>query len=375
MKINSYKITEDAHIIEVSSEDFIEPWQQGKGLYFADVLECSADALKNWLKTLNVSDLAISLCVKQRKKAWLARLTNGMKRITRTIAHGLILVLLFLMYATIGSASEDNKQDGDNKQSEKPKNRFGLGVGVVRVRFDTNFKFTDKASGFRVFVDGEGTLGLPEKETLPFLYGYYRFARRHAIGFSYFEIKRESTLLQVNESTDFHLGDLTITAGANAKVTISDKSSFSYLSYNYTLFEDQRSFLFASFGLYGLDLTYGLDAEGEITLQGVPVFDERYSQEASVFAPLPLLGIDAWYFFTPKWALGTKISLVAGSYQDISALVLDTTVRAKYQFTKNIGMSLGITYFNAEVTIDEPDLKTEVDYGYDGIALGVDLRF
>lgn len=67
MKINSYKITEDAHIIEVSSEDFIEPWQQGKGLYFADVLECSADALKNWLKTLNVSDLAISLCVKQRK--------------------------------------------------------------------------------------------------------------------------------------------------------------------------------------------------------------------------------------------------------------------------------------------------------------------
>lgn len=295
--------------------------------------------------------------------------------IRSTIAHGLILALLFFIYATIGSASEDIKQDEENKQSERLKNRFGLGVGVVRVRFDTNFKFTDKASGFSVFVDGEGTLGLPENETLPFLYGYYRFARRHAIGFSYFEIKRESTLLQVNESTDFHLGDLTITAGANAKVTLTDKSSFSYLSYNYTLFEDQRSFLFASFGLYGLDLTYRLDAEGEITLQGVPVFDERYSQEASVFAPLPLLGIDAWYFFTPKWALGTKISLVAGSYQDVSALVLDTTVRAKYQFTKNIGMSLGITYFNAEVTIDEPDLKTEVDYGYDGIALGLDVRF
>ncbi len=62
-----------------------------------------------------------------------------------------------------------------------------------------------------------------------------------------------------------------------------------------------------------------------------------------------------------------------GSYQEVSALVLDTSVRAKYQFTKNIGMSFGITYFNSEVTIDEADIKTEVDYGYDGIALGVDI--
>jgi carbon monoxide dehydrogenase subunit G len=295
--------------------------------------------------------------------------------IRSTIAHGLILVLLFFIYASIGSASEDNKQGEDDKQSEKPKNRFGLGVGGVRLRFDTNFKFTEKASGVSVFVDGEGSLGLPEKETLPFLYGFYRFSQRHAIGFSYFQVKREATLLQVNETTDFHLGDLTITAGANAKVTLTDKSSFSYLSYNYTVFEDQRSFLFASFGLYALDLTYGLEATGEFTLQGDPVVNGSYRQEASVFAPLPLLGIDAWYFFSPKWALGTKISLVAGSFQEISALVTDTSVRAKYQFSKHVGFSFGITYFNAEVTIDQPDLKTEVHYGYDGVALGVDIQF
>lgn len=88
-----------------------------------------------------------------------------------------------------------------------------------------------------------------------------------------------------------------------------------------------------------------------------------------------MFGIDAWYFFTPKWALGTKISLVAGSYQEISALVVDTSVRAKYQFAKHVGFSFGLTYFNAEVTIDNPDLKTEVDYGYDGIALGFDIQF
>ncbi len=54
--------------------------------------------------------------------------------------------------------------------------------------------------------------------------------------------------------------------------------------------------------------------------------------------------------------------------------MLDATVRAKYQFNKRIGVSAGITYFNAEVTIDEPVVKTEVDYGYDGVAPGIDLR-
>ena len=142
-----------------------------------------------------------------------------------------------------------------------------------------------------------------------------------------------------------------------------------------SLLNNNRSYLFASIGLYGLDLTYSPNASGEITLQGIPVFGRSYRREASVFAPLPVFGIDAWYFFTPKWALGTKVALVGGSYQDITALVVDTTVNAKYQFAENVGFTLGITYFNAEVIADEPDFKAEVDYGFDGVALGIDVGF
>ena len=76
MKINAYKIIEDAGIVEETSEDFIAPWKQGKGTYFVDVLECSADALENWLKELNVSDLAINLCVNQRKSSVVVPLTD-----------------------------------------------------------------------------------------------------------------------------------------------------------------------------------------------------------------------------------------------------------------------------------------------------------
>jgi hypothetical protein len=289
--------------------------------------------------------------------------------VVTTMAQGFILMLLVFLYSKISYAHETIEQ------SEVQQDRFSFGVGLGLVRFDTNFRFTDKSSGISVFVDGEGTLGLPERESVPVFYSYYRFSKRHGISFTYFRVKREATLLQVSESTDFDIGDLTIVAGASAKVTLTDESAFYYLSYNYTLFNDHRSSLFASFGLYGMDISYSLNASGEITLQGTPVLGRNYRREASVFAPLPVIGIDAWYFFTPKWALGTKVSLVGGSYQDITAVVLDTTVKAKYQFAKNVGFSFGITYFNAEVTIDEPDFKAEVDYGFDGAALGLDVRF
>lgn len=286
------------------------------------------------------------------------------------LGHGLVLILLILSVATIAWADEDVKK------AERKRNRFFLGVGGGYARFDTNFKFTDKASGVSVFVDGEGTLGLPETRAFPLLYGYYRFSKRHGIGFSYFGVERKATLLRVNETTDFNLGgDLTIVAGADAEVTLTDESSFYSLVYNFTLFEDDRSFLFLSFGLYGLDLRYKLDASGELTLQGTPVLGGTYNAEASVFAPLPLVGFDAWFLFSPKWALGTRVSFIGGSYDTISGLVIDTTIRVKYQISRHVGFIFGINYFDAELDIDDPDLKTEINYGFDGVAIGVDLRF
>lgn len=282
----------------------------------------------------------------------------------------LLLALSFLACSNISWSSEDT---GDS--FEKPARPVTLGVGMGLVRFDTNFKFTEKSSGRSVFVDGEGTLGLDETDTFPVIYGVYRFSKRHGILFAGFQIKRESTLFQFDENRDFDLGDITVNAGAQARITLTDDTAFYYLAYNYTLFEDERNSLFASFGIYALDLNYGLNAEGEISVEGDPVLRSSYVVEAGVFAPLPIFGIDAWSNFTERWSLGTRISIVGGSYQDVSALIIDTSVRAKYQFNRWFGLTFGITYFMGDVDIDEPDLKTEVDYGYDGVALGLDFRF
>ena len=71
-------------------------------------------------------------------------------RVTDTVVTGMCLALLFLLFSNIGWASEDIDEN-----EKKPLRRFGLGAGVGLVRFDTNFKFTEKSSGRSVFVDGE----------------------------------------------------------------------------------------------------------------------------------------------------------------------------------------------------------------------------
>ncbi len=146
--------------------------------------------------------------------------------------------------------------------------------------------------------------------------------------FAGFQIKRESTRFQLDEDRDFDLGDITVSVGAQAKITLTDNTAFYYLAYNYALFEDKRNSLFASFGIYALDLNYRLNAEGEISVEGEPVLQDSYSAEAGVFAPLPVFAIDAWSHFTKRWALGTRVSIVGGSYQGVSALIVDTSVRA-----------------------------------------------
>jgi hypothetical protein len=245
--------------------------------------------------------------------------------------------------------------------------KLSVGVAAGYERFDTNFKFTDKSSGVSVFLDGEGTLGLPEIQSIPIIYGYWRPSERHGLGFSTFRIDREATLLAFNEN----FGDLNLTG----QVTLTDQSRFYYLTYNYTLHSDDRAFVFLSLGGYGLHLRYELKASGTISFNGAPIASDEYASTASVFAPLPMIGIDTWFAVTPNWAVGAKISAVAGEYADVSATVFDSRIQAKYAFTKNFGLTFGVNYFQGEINIDKEDFRTVVHYGFNGVSMGVDLGF
>jgi len=258
-------------------------------------------------------------------------------------------------------------QDFDDPNSLMLGRTLSVGIAAGLMRFDTNLKITDRETGRSVFLDAEGTLQLPETKVMPIVYGYWRPSPKHGLGFGYFSVRRDSELIAIDRNFD----DLRL----DGRATLTDDTRFYALKYNYTVFQDSRAFVFASFGIKAIDLEYQFDAIGQVSLDGEVIESGTYSSTIEQFAPIPLAGIDAWFALTDKWSFGARAAFVAGDVSDVRAVITESSIRAKYDFNKNVGLIFGINYFDGDITINAADEKQEINYGFDGVMLGIDVGF
>ena len=237
-----------------------------------------------------------------------------------------------------------------------------LGTGVGLVRFDVKAKVTDKQDNIGIFVDLEGNLGLEEESNIALLYGAYRFNADHSVLFGYFDINRRS-LIDFDEA----YGDL---LDVNATLEVRDDTRFFYASYGYTLFLDEKSKITLVAGIHALDLRFSAEASGELTVEEETQTEELV-ESADVFAPLPLIGLNFSTYYTPEWSVSTRLAVIGGRYEDVSAGVLQVNIFSRYQMSKHVGLLLGLGYFSAEVDIEDSEELTEVSYGYEGAWIGL----
>ncbi len=283
----------------------------------------------------------------------------------RRIHRSIVLLLLLGLQQVLGNVVFASAP-GHEKAIYADKT-LALGIGYGIVKMNSNVKVTDKDSGARRFIDLEGTLGLPGDSYIPTIYGAYRFNEKHSLLFGHFAVDRESTLLDI----DRNFNDLVL---IKADVTLTDNTRFYYLSYGYKLFQDDRSDVTLVLGLNVMDFRLSAEAVGQITVGG---FSRTESEvvDVDVVAPLPLLGLNFGFNFNPKWSIATRISLIGGSYQEVSANVVQTTINSRYQISKHVGLLIGFSYFDAEVDVNDEDYFTEVSYAYNGAFLGIHAGF
>jgi len=279
-------------------------------------------------------------------------------------AGKLVTFLFLLLYAGVALANADLA--GEEAVAYESK-KFALGVGLGIVEFDSKIKVTSNITGKSRFIDLEGNLNLPSNDKVKTIYGAYRFNEKHSLVFGYFSIDRESNIINFSENYD----DIIV---VEASVGIEDNSRFYNLGYGYNLFQDDRSDVTLIFGLKGLELKLEAEARGEITVNG-ETRSEVEIAEVDVLAPLPLIGLNFGFGFTPEWSISTQIRLVGGTYQDVSARVLNTSITSRYRFARNAGILLGLTYFDADVDVDDEELFAEVSYAYSGVFLGLHFGF
>ena len=275
-----------------------------------------------------------------------------------------VFVVLLLVLAGAGADESDSQERQFDAELDR---RFVLGIAAGIERFDTNIRVVDRDTGNSIFIDAEGSFGLPESKTVPILYGAIRINKKHGLGFYHFKVRRSGTALAVDQD----YGGLTV----NGTASFDDDSSLGYVNYSYTLFDDKRTIIRALLGVYLLDLAFTLDAVGEISLDGDPIQSGEYNETISQFAPLPLFGLDYWTRITNKWYLGGKVAFITGSYDDVSALAIEAALRARWRMTDRTSLITGVNFMSADVDIKRTDTIREISYGFEGVYLGLDFSF
>jgi hypothetical protein len=282
-----------------------------------------------------------------------------------------LTIILAASLALPGPAAFAAETGTETNPPEREKRyTWSVTAGGAAVRFDSSYKQTDKDSGLSFFIDPEGNLDLSEKEYVPAVYLLALIKGRHYISAGYTRFHRTSGEKILDEDVD--IGDIIIEA--DARVEFQWDSDDFDVSYGYRIHRDDRTRIILKGGVYVLDLWARAYAEGSYIIEDV-LETGVWEEEATLTAPLPLIGLMFDYDITHRWSLVTAVDAVYAPVGDITGRALRTRVHTRYRFTKLLSMGFGLSYFDIDVVDEDDEKRQEIKYGYDGFYIGLAFTF
>ena len=237
---------------------------------------------------------------------------------------------------------------------------FKLEAGVFLPAIDSNLKIKSKSIGEGTGIDLENDLGFDDTISIGRVGGYWRFAKRHRLNFGYYGFNRDASK-EIEEQ--IVIDDKVFDVGAELKSTWD--LDFIYADYAYSFFQGRQWELSASIGLYWLSNTITLKGTGSIS--GEEVVEKELTEKSSVDLPVPLFGLTAEYYFTPKWRALIGVNYFTISLDEWDGSLLQCNANLEYLFHRYFGIGAGFYYFDADVERNTSTKVTNLDYTYNGV--------
>jgi len=241
---------------------------------------------------------------------------------------------------------------------------FKLTVGGFLPSIDSQLKINSKIVGGGTGVDLESDIGFDEDVNLGRIEGYWRFAKKHRLFIGYYGFDRDAhhTL-----EKDIIINDKLFEVGAS--LSSNWEIDFIYATYAYSFFQGEKWELSGSLGLYYLDTA--LTFRGQASIVGGPGggVSAELTEEGGVDLPIPLFGLGAEYYITPKWRAIAKINYFTISLDEWDGDVFDASAYLEYLFHKNFGIGVGYLYFDTNVERDRDTRTVHLDYEYSGVQI------
>lgn len=236
--------------------------------------------------------------------------------------------------------------------------RFTLSVGAAAyAKFNTNFQVDGDAS-VGANVDGEDLLGLDDSSVVARIDATYAFNRRHSLQLSYYDIDRDGERTIPN---DIQVGDVLIPAG---EVDTEFATEIIKLTYRYNFVTDPRTVIGASFGIHLMQI--------DLAVRSISF---NVEETFKVAAPLPLVGLHGAYALSEKWKLAAAAEFLQFDLGDYRGLISDVRLTLEHDTFENFGWGIGLNSFRSDAKVEDDDLSTELEYGYQGVMLYLRLMF
>jgi len=272
-----------------------------------------------------------------------------------------VFPLTFIVGLVCSAILETAAYGKEIKSFEETKAKVSIGYFLPRMNTELRLSPSNPALPPGDLIDMEDDLGLDRDLFLGRVDGYYRLGRKHRIQFGYFTLERDAQRVIEKEIT---YGDITFQI--NTQVVTELKNSITEIGYMYSLRQTDRFEVSGTFGVHWLDVKSQLTGD-----TGGGIIE---TSSSSAGGPLPLIGFDIDYAFTPRWIISLRGMVFSIKMDTFDGNLTDFRGTLEYFFVNNVGVGFGINRFDMDLSYTDNGSAGDFSWGYDGMQLYITAR-
>jgi hypothetical protein len=233
--------------------------------------------------------------------------------------------------------------------------RFRVEVNLLGASPSTKLRVDESPTEPGTELSAEDDLGLDDFQLLPQVELTLLPGDRHLVRLSAFAVHRSATR-QIDREISFDNEDYRIDERVDSLLNLTMFG----LTYGYRFLVHQRAELSATFGIQIADV------------EANAVVRSRVVRESeSGVAPLPLLGFEGRFDFTPRWAVEARGQYLTVNEDEVNGSILDGRIAVTWRVNPYLALGLGYRTFQIDVDSADEDTPGFVDLSVDGPLLFV----
>ena len=126
-----------------------------------------------------------------------------------------------------------------------------------------------------------------------------------------------------------------------------------------------------------MDIELGIQASGSgnILIDGVPISgNDTLDETASVGAPMPLIGFEYDYAFSPQWSINFNARYFDISVDPYAGSISNVDLSTSYYFT-NFFIGAGYNWVEVDVNVNDDDWQGGLAWDFNGPHIFVGSHF